>query len=415
MECACIFEFLSNTYQRKLIKLSQNQTDNYEEALQCYMRLFVSHLKTYLNNYSKCEEKKVCKYNEFCQSVEKVIEGISESHIENFILSIKGIYIKWVDAKWNEALEELEDILSKKKLLLFELQTAHENLYFRGRTDSGILTKMDMFHIPFNKRYLIRNQRYSLTGQPLVYLGSSVIDIKEEIELKGYDDLKISSVSILKQKKIYDFRNNIWNEVSNYYSKKLLDTGFDYEERHFFKLIFAQLCSFPKRKESNFCEEYVIPQLFAHLLKKKEFEGIYYYSTKEFTDLEKGKELNMEEIEKMYFVKENIALFTNFKEQEIYDDCLKQDLNISSPIQLSQITKISKSDIERIFNEIELTGNREKIKKAEGLVNKYLIRYDSLSVDGNEFIKTDTGSLQMYLLYSVLNMILVEKEDESKR
>ena len=47
-----------------------------------------------------------------------------------------------------------------------------------------------MFHIPFNKRYLIGNQRYSLTGQPMLYIGSSVIDVAKEIDVKDINNLK---------------------------------------------------------------------------------------------------------------------------------------------------------------------------------------------------------------------------------
>lgn len=362
----------------------------------------------------------------------KQIESVKDEEIIEFVREVKEIYINWVDAKWDLAINKLEELLRDKNLLSFELFTSEEDLYFRGRQEEGILTKDDMFHIPFNRRYLIQNQRYSLTGQPLVYLGSSVLDITEELSIKRCDRLKISSVIINKKKRVYDFRNNIWNDLKRYVKSNISASGFldgektnstfSYDKSHLFKLIFAQLCSFPKKKDSSFCEEYVIPQLFAHLLKREGFEGIYYYSTKEFADIEYGENLSVEQIEKLYFMRENIALFTNFVPAQVYDNELRKDLDISSPVNITQIAKIKAVDVARILGEISLTNNMKKQNVANHLVAKYCDNYDNtklkrtdcLEYEGTklkniDYVETEMGLLQMYLLYSKLNTILVDE------
>src|SRR5699024_9298261 len=62
---------------------------------------------------------------------------------------------------------------------------------FRGRNCNSFLSHWDMFHIPFNRRFLIGNQRYSLVGQPLLYLATSPYCVFKE--LGGTEDIKISS------------------------------------------------------------------------------------------------------------------------------------------------------------------------------------------------------------------------------
>lgn len=52
-----------------------------------------------------------------------------------------------------------------------------------------------MYHIPFDKRYLIGNERYSLTGFPTFYLSSSIYSCWEECNRCNLD---FSNVALFK-------------------------------------------------------------------------------------------------------------------------------------------------------------------------------------------------------------------------
>lgn len=105
------------------------------------------------------------------------------------------------------------------------------DLYLKGRATSDVLTSWDMFRIPFNKRYLINNQRYSLTGQPLMYIGSSIIDVMEELDVEKIEELKISAVQIPEEIKLYDLRNNIYEELNKVQTQMMLGvTGNTFKE-----------------------------------------------------------------------------------------------------------------------------------------------------------------------------------------
>ena len=96
---------------------------------------------------------------------------------------------------------------------------------------------------------LIGNQRYSLTGQPMLYIGSSVIDIAKEIDVKDINNLKVSVVGLLQNDfKIYDLKSSIldiYTEIS--YSDMTGDVGKVYTSSDFFKMILSSVCSFQKK------------------------------------------------------------------------------------------------------------------------------------------------------------------------
>ena len=106
----------------------------------------------------------------------------------------------------------------------------------------------------------------------MLYIGSSVIDIAKEIDVKDINNLKVSVVRLLQNDfKIYDLKSSIldiYTEIS--YSDMTGDVGKVYTSSDFFKMILSSVCSFQKKsalKGYSFCEEYIIPQILALILK----------------------------------------------------------------------------------------------------------------------------------------------------
>ena len=215
--------------------------------------------------------------------------------------------MKWINSNPVDAINAFEDLLNKHNLLGYEKELSKEQIYFKARNSDKVLTRWDMFHIPFNKRYLIGNQRYSLTGQPMLYIGSSVIDVATEIDVKDINNLKVSVVRLPDNNfKIYDLRCSIldvYTEIS--FNNMTESEKRTYTSSDFFKMILASVCSFQKKSELkgySFCEEYIIPQILALILKNNNYNGISYTSTKKYYEYIATKSDNY---------KENIAILLN--------------------------------------------------------------------------------------------------------
>lgn len=409
----CLIYFLSEGFQTKLRILAQGRSERYEDTILEYKKLFLARLKA--AKYD-CNNKE-CPYKESCNVIKAGIELISDQSIETFFDSIRKIYLYWIDSKSQDAIVLFTDILKEYGLEDFSISFKEYDIFFKGRCTSDILTKWDMFHIPFNKRYLISNQRYSLTGQPIVYAGRSVVDIMEELEVNSLENLKLSTIQPSSDMKVFDLRNNINADVEEIDLELFFgDEQPRYEERNFFKIILASICSFSRKQEQknfSFCEEYVIPQLLAQIMKNNGYWGIVYLSTKKFKNLSMRSADNPEEMEIIDYIlqedsyKENIAIFTQIDEHHVYDKGLFEKLRISVPISVDKIEKISLDDLHIIVKEIVATEQQNKITNAEMIVSSFERIYNKINISGKQYRDTEEGQLHMYHLYEALNQILV--------
>lgn len=395
----CLIEFCSDSYQKRLRLLAQARSERYEETIENYKKMFIAHYEHVMKG---CKDGK-CKNSETCEYVYKTLKRIKIKQIEEFFEGLKNVYLQWINADCISSIQHFEKLLNKNKLLKDNVAFDVSSIYFKGRVSQEVLTSWDMFHIPFNKRYLISNQRYSLTGQPLIYIGSSILDVVEELEIKNIDELKVSVIQVPQEIKLYDLRNNIYEELNILQTELMLGkTDHRFGISFLYQMILASVCSFQKKQELrgySFCEEYVLPQILAQIVKNNEYEGIVYYSTKRYDDIK------VETNDLSY--KENIALFTQNNAAHVYDRVLYDKLNISVPIDKKKIEKISVKDIEDVKNEIGKTRQQEKIVKAEKLVSSFNRVYGGLKVNDEEYIDTDMGQLHMYHLFAVLNQVLV--------
>lgn len=436
----CLIYFLSDKYQQDLRRLAQLQTETYEAAVDKYKDIYISHLKYMISDSYKCEKCNLG-VKEECDKVRMIISEISFKDIGDFFDSIKSIYINWIDGNWNSALQDFRNIMIKHNLMSFVEDDINKDVLFRGRENSSILTKYDMFHIPFNKRFLIGNQRYSLTGQPMIYLGGSVIDIVEELEIdrNKIEELNISTYKIDKKLKIYDLRNNIYRDVIN---KHLDDVTIGENETSmitfnssvFFKNLLASMCSFVKRREHknySFCEEYVVPQILAQTLKNDKFNGIAYYSTKKFKNisftteveykdntcectnntLEEGIIQNVQDVMRLKY-KENIAMFTNFNNEHVYDQELFKQVQISKPISIDKIEEVDIDRLKYISHLIGETKDQRGITNSEKIISEFEREFGNCQIDGKNYYETYEGRLHIYHIYIILNNIYSECKKE---
>lgn len=209
----CVFCFLLEENQKKLRYFNQLRTDRFEVTLEKYKEHFV-------REFFESLKKPVCSLHstEMNDKLKnKLNYDLTEDEINKYFDLIIDIYISWIDSKFADSLQSMKrivldiekgvnEIYSEYKIL----ENISDRILFRGRQSNVYISHWDMFHIPYNKRYMIRNQRYSLGGQPLLYLSYSPWAIAREIDC-NQNDLYISSFVLKKDftLKIYDNRNII--------------------------------------------------------------------------------------------------------------------------------------------------------------------------------------------------------------
>lgn len=142
----------------------------------------------------------------------------------------------------------------------------------RSSNHSYLYDKMGMSHIPFNLRNKISNQRFSLSGFPCLYLGSSLYVCWEELNRPNFENANSALFITQKELKLLDLRF-----PANLTSKESL-----------LQFLLAASASL-KSSEPNdtFKAEYIIPQAILHSLVKhnyvsnedNQYDGIIYTSS----------------------------------------------------------------------------------------------------------------------------------------
>lgn len=397
-----IIEFFQDSYQQQLRKLSQLQSETYEEAIEKYRDSFISDIMMIKMDNSIEDIKED---NGYIKDIFNIITEINISEIEEFFNRIRDIYINWIDSQGKIALEDFENLLNDINFNSFKYDLSN-NVLFRGRYSDSILTPWDMFHIPFNKRYLIGNQRYSLTGQPLLYLGFSILDVLAELncDFNKFDEVKLCTYKPNKNFRVFDLRNSFYEYLRYNPLDDLLDDS-DYTEKiiyndiknKFFKFILASICSFERREEHrkySFCEEYVLPQMLAQIIKENNFNGIIYSSTR----------LNISENDKLYKTayKDNVAIFTDYCKEHVYDRELYSKFKVSNPICINQISEIDLESLQEICDKIKLLDNDKKFENYYLIAVKLEEEFSKIKIGDKEYFKHNIGKMHIYLVYNML-------------
>ena len=119
-----------------------------------------------------------------------------------------------------------------------------------------LFSKEEMFHIPFDKRYKVSNQRFSISGYPCLYFSSSIKFCWRETHPKTENHFNAIALSNTKLITLIDLRQR-WiaaGTISN------ID---------FYCLLVSWLCSFAERHpDGAFKESYIIPQMMTAALVK---------------------------------------------------------------------------------------------------------------------------------------------------
>lgn len=162
------------------------------------------------------------------------------------------------------------------------------NVFYRARkNETQTLFRPDeMFHICFEKRYLVGTQRYSYPGLPCLYLGSSVEVCCEELNCRD-NKLNIAQIQKKTSDDIYIFDLYFFEEYD------FLRLSEEDEARFVELWPLVACCSFTylDANEMTFRPDYIIPQLLLEYVIDKSanndmggcgtiLHGIRYHSVK---------------------------------------------------------------------------------------------------------------------------------------
>lgn len=354
-------EFFSYNYQSRLIHYAQMLNPSYEEALIEYWGIFTVHL---INRYE--EERKDIKNHTLYNNVSRILNStkIDEykkeimltdvSIISEMFALIGSAYHRWTTCDLGTAIKIMNKILYE----IINITTIpgytipSESKFYRGRTSEKQLDKADMFHIPFMQAYKIRNQRFSITGQPLLYLTNEVFGVFNELDIQTRDDYE----------KLYivQYRlNNSFDKIAD----MTINGDFEYIEdfeifkQYFCKFILNCACSFPNirgREKSYFVEEYVIPQLVTQLL-TNDFRGICYNTINE-------------NYPNAYV---NYVFFTEQNSDESIDEELRKKFIVDGPITVSRLDSYNPSRDYSISEIVDIfVDNFKRVEEFDSMLSK---------------------------------------------
>ena len=234
--------------------------------------------------------------------------------------------------KKDEFIEKAFEVFENMKPQLMQRYSGAyriENYYRIRGIDEGNpfpLERKELFHIPYNKNYLVGTERYSMPGHPCLYLAS-------QPELCWFECGKPNKFAISK----FDIPQSE-NEYMKFidFSEKLMPLMHSFfcwfhnenDTEQVRKYLLKYICTYPLRAAcsivaehpgSRFIEEYIIPQLLLHwVLNDKDFDGIRYESC------------NSSEVVKS-MGGHNIVLVTNIFDKDGYDINLRSKIKVGEP------------------------------------------------------------------------------------
>ena len=212
------------------------------------------------------------KLSKYIKSKEKSIEKLSDGLVD--------VINTYLNGSASVAYNKFDKLMRSRTTILYNLSNdfVKNHKFYRARNSNNQLSKREeIFHIPFNLRYLVDTQRYSIAGVPSLYLGKTIYSCWIELDKPNFNNLYISKYEVENNINVIDFTLNL--ELLN-----KLDSISDEKIKAFFELYPLILaCGFKKKySNSSFNSEYIIPSMLLQWIsrEKSQFDGLIYLSTK---------------------------------------------------------------------------------------------------------------------------------------
>ena len=209
-------------------------------------------------------------------------------------------------------------------------------LFYRARVgDISNENKEDVLkHTPFDKISKIGSNRFSIPGQPCLYLGSTSYDCWIEMGRPDDREFNVGCILLKKDYEIINLSTDIWVFLE---AMKRLKEQAD-KEMIFKSYLLSQITSFCVDEDNrNFKSEYVISQLISLACKSNTINGISYISKRVSTN-EFGRNICM-----------NLALFIPYEQGVKYSKSMISEMKIGTPINYAYFNKLKRASLNLSF------------------------------------------------------------------
>jgi hypothetical protein len=386
-----IFTFLSDQFQHDLKQQAETGATRFETVMTNYKKIFWTEFSS-LNHVSTCNElnpkiqhlgsTEKNNLQTWLDCFQQTIAS-SSTTLQTFFDELIDIYNTYISGNLTLASTKFNQLLTTHNL--YNSTEDFEKYYpltFRGRYSNGsssAVTADYFYHIPFDKLHFIKNYRFSLTGQPFIYLGASIPTVLLELrsDLTDYSKIELSAWGIKPNErlKMYDISNALYDLI-NLNTIPIFQSGSGITCQHthitpnittfvtdFKKFIISQFCTFKKKDFDGqiFIEQYVLPQLLTEQIRNYQpikYDGFIFPSTQY---LDRASTVDNEVYYGLF--KNNIALFTHYSLVDNYDNNLISKFEIvtidkleslSSSDYLAECDKLKHADISKTLIQIKL-------------------------------------------------------------
>ncbi len=222
----------------------------------------INESKNWISNCNGNLENVLCNFGQFLESNnQEIISSIGKENVDIFSIfeevknNVSNITNNYHIGNIRESLEITKTLLIED----FYIEIPTNTPLFRARcNESGFLYKKEeMFHIPFDKRYIIGNQRYSISGLPCLYLGGSPYICWEALGRPDYQRCNFNGFNNKKNLYIYDFC--LPKEIHSL--------------NDIIRITLILACSIPANPNHIFKEQYILPQCIFQAMIDKHYNN----------------------------------------------------------------------------------------------------------------------------------------------
>lgn len=267
-----------NNINKEVLELLQNARPSNWTYKQYLAWLFEQYMRKLRDNQNEIEE--------YCIDPEPFEVVIKK--VEDACDKLLAIYDLYMQGRVGKAADDMDsEFLIEEAMSIYAVELPSNEPLYRARTiesSQGSYDVKEMFHVPFEKRGKISNNRYSIAGFPCLYFGTSILACWEEMHKPNIDSLCVSRVNKEEAKHMTVIDLSWKEDVDSIIpedEKQKYDKYYEiltWIER--LPLIIA--CSIRAYDPAApFKEEYVIPQvLLLACIENERIDGVAYTSTR---------------------------------------------------------------------------------------------------------------------------------------
>jgi len=444
-----IYDFITDIEQNHLKIVAQQafNPERFEQVLDHYQQRFLQSFENAPGNGVTLNVTDKSKFLSDKLQEDKDVQawmsgflGVFRSdltQIRKLLEDVIDCYYLFLRGRHHYAVMKMFDVLERYEIL-DDCDEELLGLFFRCSTvrkDANLSDESFYYHIPFNLRHLVKNQRFSFSGMPIWYGGASLVGSYYEMrkqELIEHPDISISAWGfnplcfrdnvkdkrVRQRTKVYDITNEIYDVINStfyYYLKEDDPTRKKnlFSNHHFIysrsiktalrKFVLSNLCTFKSTKVgASFHEEYVIPQLLTEAIRLHKYDGILFPST-QFA----GRNVVFEGTSHINLYRSNLAMFTEYSQTDNYDESLIKNFGIEVILPDKMKDFDHNKGLNDALNTLNwyrdflLTQNMSKQKMQKryfGLLNhldKKLDIYQNLKIGEDKYLETYVGKVEL--------------------